>query len=60
MSPQFSSFDSVITQFRINILIHSQYTTCENKINEEENIENVVLSGEGDVNIEIRENYPLG
>ena len=46
MSPEYSAFDSVITQFRLE------------RINEGKNIKNVVLSGEGDVNVntEIREN----
>ena len=39
MSPEYSAFDSIITQSRLE------------RINEGKNIKNVVLSGEGDVNM---------
>ena len=49
MSPEYSAFDSVITQFR------------PVRINEGKNIKSVVLSGEGDVNVntEMSEAYVL-
>ena len=42
-------------------LIYSQYTTCRNEINEEENIKNAA-NGKGDINTEMRRiiNRPNG